>query len=131
MSKEKDNKILNVAIDIAKNLPCQRYQIAAIITDKRNKVLSIGWNSYRKSHPTQLFWAQKSRNKSKIYFHAEIMALVKCKEGIPNAIYIARVGKRGESRIAKPCDICRNALRSAGIRKVIYTTSVAGGLKEQ
>lgn len=121
MSQEKENKILNIAIDIASNLKHSKYRIASIITDKRNKILSIGWNDYHKTHPMQWICAQKSKNKARIYFHAEIMALVRCREENPYAIYIARVDKKNCPAIAKPCDICATAIKTAGIKKVIFT----------
>lgn len=129
MSREKENKILNIAADIAKNLVDQKYKIAAIITDKRNKILSIGWNSYSKSHPKQLRWAKKSHNSNRIFLHAEMSAMIRCKEGIPYHIYVARVNRKGKTRLAKPCDMCSRAIRDVGIKKIVYTTSNAGGLK--
>lgn len=123
MCQEKENKILNIAADIAKNLVDQKYKIAAIITDKRNKILSIGWNSYSKSHPLQFRWAKKNHNNHRIFLHAEISAIVRCKEGVPYHIYIARVNRKGGVRLAKPCPICEMAIQDVGIKKVIYTQS--------
>lgn len=117
------NRILNVAIDIARNLTHKKYRIAAIITDRRNKILSIGWNSYSKSHPEQLRWAKKNNNHHKIWLHAEISALVRCKDGIPYHIYIARVYRNGQPAMASPCLLCADAIKHAGIKKVIYTQS--------
>ncbi len=123
MCQEKENKILNIAVDVAKNLVDQKYKIAAIITNKRNKVLSIGWNSYSKSHPKQLRWAKKNHNSHRIFLHAEISAIIRCKDGIPYHIYVARVNRKGEARLAKPCKICKMAIMDVGIKKVVYTQS--------
>ena len=122
MYQEKENKILDIAVDIARNLIDQRYRMAAVITNKRNKILSIGWNSYSKSHPTQFLWA-KNVNPEKIWLHAEMSAIIRCKEGMPYAIYVARVNRKGEARLAKPCEICEMAIMDVGIKKVVYTQS--------
>jgi len=122
--------MLNMAIEIARNIPYHKYRIACIVTNKRGRILSVGKNSYTKTHPRQAYYAQKSENKHKIYLHAEIDALCRC-DGKPYAIYVARVNRKGMPGLAKPCDICRMAIRDMGIKKVVYTTSNAGGLMEE
>lgn len=55
--------------------------------------------------------------------HAEIAALRAC-GNTPVAgatIYVARWGKKNCPLMSKPCPACQEALRKAGIRKVIYT----------
>lgn len=114
------NKILNKAKEIALELPKNNYRLCAIITDKRGKILSIGVNSYNKTHPTQAYYASKSKNKNRIYLHAEMDAIIKCK-GKAHTIYIARVGNNNSHRLAKPCEICYNAIRDIGIKNIIHT----------
>ena len=114
--------MLNLAIEIAQNIPHNKHRIACVVTDRRNKILAVGKNSYTKTHPRQAYYAKKSENKNRIYLHAEIDALCRC-EGKPYAIYVARVNKQGEVRLAKPCDICSQAIEDMGIRRIIYTQS--------
>lgn len=114
--------MLDKAIKFATDLKRNKYRLCAIITDKRGRILSIGTNSYKKSHPRQAYYAVKCGNKDAIFLHAEIDALVKVKyTDTPYAIYIARVNNQGQSRLAKPCNICLNAIKDAGIEKVYYT----------
>jgi deoxycytidylate deaminase len=58
----------------------------------------------------------------KIYLHAEVDAILKCRE-LHNAyrIFISRVLKSGEYGLAKPCPICEEAIRQAGIIIVEHT----------
>lgn len=114
------DKILKKAMTIAEDLPANNYRLCAIIVDKKGKILSIGTNSYHKTHPTQAYYASKSDNANRIFLHAEIDAIVKCK-GKADAIYIARLGNSGKPRLAKPCDICRRAIRDLGIEKIVHT----------
>ena len=60
--------------------------------------------------------------------HAEIGCIL----GVPKSvtkgstIFVARVGKRGETRNSKPCHLCQAVLRHVGIKKAIYTTENDG-----
>lgn len=111
---------MKLAVEIAKKVNGKRYNFVAIITDSKNRILSIGINSYNKTHPMQQKYADKDNQHDKIYLHAEIDALVKCKK-VPFAIYVARVNKSGQVRMAKPCSICERAILESGIKEIRYT----------
>ena len=97
--------------------------MTAIIYDKRGNILSVGHNSYTKSHPLMKLYSSKVQaSEHKIVLHAEIDALIKAKRrGTPHSIFISRIGAKGDAKLAKPCKICMNALISAGIKKISYT----------
>lgn len=100
-----------------------KQKITATIYDKRSKVLSIGENSYHKSHPKQAEFAKIAGREEAIFLHAEIAAIIKLKEKANSAykIYIERYNKNGQPVLAKPCEICQIALEIAGIEIVEYT----------
>jgi deoxycytidylate deaminase len=99
-----------------------RHNLTAIIYDKKGKVLSIGKNEYYKTHPLQAKYAKEVGEPSKIYLHAEIDAIVKCKDlSKAHKIFVSRYNKRGEPVLAMPCRICEEALKQTPIRKVIHT----------
>lgn len=112
--------MLNQAIEIAKNLTNRKHRLVAIITDKKDRILSIGVNSYQKTHPKQAYFAEKYGNKNRIYLHAEIDALIKCKHKA-HKIYVARINKKGLPLLAKPCQICQQAIKDIGIKKIYHT----------
>jgi len=112
--------MLNLAIELAKNLKENKHKVACVITDKRGRILSIGQNSYNKSHPTQAYYAKQCKHFEKIYLHAEIDALIKLNHR-PHKIYIARVNKKGEPKLAAPCSICAMAIKEAGIKEIYHT----------
>lgn len=100
----------------------KKFDITAIIYDKRGRVLSIGKNSYVKTHPYQKEHACKVGLPHKEFLHAEIHAIVKCKQ-IEKAhrISIMRFDPNGNPRIAKPCLVCQSAIEAAGIKIVEHT----------
>lgn len=84
--------------------------MCAIITDRRNNILSIGLNSYNKTHPKQAFFAKRVGEEERIFLHAEIDALIKADMEKARKIWIARVGRDGIVRASSPCPICSAAL---------------------
>ena len=99
-----------------------RFFIKATIFDKRGKVLTVGENSYSKTHPLQAKFAAKVGLDNKIYLHAELAALARLRPyHKPFKIKVERYGKDGKAALAKPCPVCEEAIRSWGITQVEYT----------
>lgn len=69
---------LQLATKIASALPVVKgkQRICAVACDKRGRVLSVGVNSYQKSHPIQAKYAEQTGNPEAQYVHAEVAALV-------------------------------------------------------
>lgn len=46
-------------------------------------------------------------------------------------VYVARIGKKGDFKMSKPCPMCESALRHVGVKRVIYTIDdkIAGSYK--
>jgi len=65
--------------------------------------------------------------------HAELGAILgidrRKTEG--SEVYVARVGKRGNLKMSKPCPMCESAMRHVGVKRVVYTINekVAGSYK--
>lgn len=96
-------------------------EIMATVYDKRGRILSTGKNSYIKTHPYQAKLGKKMGSPEKIYLHAEIAALIKCRNGIPYKIKIERYDRFGNAKMAKPCPSCEYAIKLAGIKFVEHT----------
>jgi tRNA(Arg) A34 adenosine deaminase TadA len=99
-----------------------RYDLTAVIYDKRDRILSIGKNSYVKTHPMQAEYARKVGKENNIFLHAEMHAIAKCRD-LKRAyrIVVMRFNREGEPRSAKPCPICMEALNHVGIRIIEHT----------
>jgi tRNA(Arg) A34 adenosine deaminase TadA len=96
--------------------------ITAIIYDKRGKVLSIGKNSYVKTHPLQAKYANKVGLPEKQFLHAEIAAIVRCRDlSKAHKIEVYRIGRNGSLLLAKPCPVCETAIQASGIKHIEHT----------
>jgi deoxycytidylate deaminase len=99
-----------------------RFEISAIIYDKRGKVLSIGKNSYVKTHPEMKKHGEKVGLPCKTFLHAEVHAIVKCRQlEKAHRILITRFDKEGNPKLAKPCPVCESAIEAAGIKIIEHT----------
>lgn len=96
--------------------------ITALIYDRRGRVLSIGQNSYVKTHTLQAKHAKKVGQPEKQYLHAEIHAITRCRDlRRAHKIFVVRNGKNGQPLLAKPCEVCMSAIDAAGIKIIEYT----------
>lgn len=99
-----------------------QHVVTALIYDKRGKVLSVGQNSYIKTHPLQARHAIKTGNPEKQYLHAEIHAITRCRNLYrAHKIFVSRYNKSGEPVLAAPCPVCMSAIKAAGIKYVEHT----------
>ena len=116
-----DRQTMELALDNADS-SLSRNKVGAILLNK-GRVVAKGVNQDTKSHPLQARLAELVGLEEKIYLHAGIAALIKCRSDA-DTIVVARVGgHRGdELRNARPCPICTLALEQAGIKHIYYTT---------
>jgi deoxycytidylate deaminase len=115
------NKLINLLepkISITK-----KYWVIAASLDHHNNIISIGENSYQKTHPMQSRFSQIIGNRNREYLHAEIASLVKNRSKAESIIVI-RMTSTGLVRMARPCNICSLALREAGIKFVYYSNDL-------
>ena len=99
-----------------------RMALTAVIYDKRGKVISVGQNSYVKTHPLQAKHAAKVGTPDKKFLHAEIHAIVRCRDlDRAHKIVVSRWDKKGRPALAKPCPVCMSAIEAAGIEIVEHT----------
>lgn len=111
----RDQKYLNLAKNVAMS-SSEKMRHGAVVV-KSNRVLSIGINKFR-NHPKII---PQDQIKTSCSIHAEMDALRKIKSAYGATIYVARVNKRGQSRLSRPCMHCYNAIIEAGISRIIYT----------
>ena len=98
------------------------HQVTALIYDRKGRVLSIGQNSYLKTHPLQALHATKVGMPEKQFLHAEISAIIRCKDlSKAHKILVTRYNKQGEPVLAKPCPICQSAILAANIKYTEHT----------
>ena len=99
-----------------------KHQLTAIIYDKKGKVLSIGQNNYTKSHPKMSLHAKACGEPYKIFLHAEVAAILKCKDlSKAHKIFVYREGKNGTPLKAQPCKICMSAIAATPIKHIEWS----------
>lgn len=98
----------------------KKYWVIAASLDHHNNIISIGENSYQKTHPLQSRLSIKVGNRNREYLHAEIASLVKNRIK-PESIIVVRMTCSGLVRMARPCNICNLALREAGIKYIYFS----------
>ena len=98
-----------------------RQFIQARCYNKRGQLLSVGFNSYTKTHPLQKWFAGLAGMNDKQYLHAEIDAILRAKGSKIHRIVVERYGKDGHPRLAAPCPICQLAIAAFGIKIVEHT----------
>jgi len=118
--------MLSQAVAMALSIPYEKGQqrVAAILVDRKGRVIARAVNSYNKTHPLQKQWATEAEaNEHKASIHAEIGCLIKSlrSKSIPHKIYVARVGKNGQQLPSFPCKTCQHALRKMGVVEIENT----------
>ena len=101
----------------------KQHKLTATIVDKRGRTLAVGYNNYTKTHPKQTEYAELAGLPQKEYLHAEVAAIIKCKQRInkAHAIHIERYDSKGNPKLAAPCPVCVLAIQQAGIKHVSFT----------
>ena len=100
-----------------------KHILTAVIYDKRGRILSIGKNSFVKTHPVQAELARAHGTPEKIYIHAEVDAILRCRD-LTKAyrIVVTRIGRSGELLLAKPCGMCYGYIQASGIEVIEWSS---------
>ena len=117
---------LSLAFSLAcKRPPVFRARIAAILCDKRGRIVSVGFNQ-TKTKPLA-----KRYNPLSGYLHAEMDAILRARrEGFTAwtraSLYVARAKQEAKGGIyhignAMPCPGCARLIKDVGITSVIHT----------
>lgn len=99
--------------------------------DRKGNILAVSTNDYERSHPWQKKLSlQCGMSEERIYLHSEVACLLKVRSARKKAhtLKVERYGRRGEMRLAFPCESCQSAIKLAGVKTVIFSTE--GGFKE-
>lgn len=95
-----------------------KHSVTAIILDKRGRPLSLGRNSYEKTHPLQAKAAQEAGEPYKVFLHAEVAAIVRLSDKDKERAHkmlVTRYNKEGKPLNAKPCRVCQRVIQSLNI----------------
>lgn len=100
---------LPLARSVAAKSNHQRFNLAAVCV-RGGAVLSVGYN--RLTSDPKAYWGCS--------LHAELDAILGAGDLSGSKILVYRFTKTGSLANSKPCALCAEAIRRAGIRSVIY-----------
>ena len=99
-----------------------RPNVTAFVYDRKGNLLSVGRNSYVKTHPVQAKAAKAVGMEKRIYLHAEVHSLVQVEDwSKAYRMEVVRYGADGKQLNAKPCPICEYVIKQTGIKEVEHT----------
>ncbi len=88
---------------------------------KHSKIISYGHNSLR-HHKYSLWYNWPNQ------YHAETDVILRSNYSslLGSHLFVVRINRLGETRLAKPCNSCMRLIRDHGIKRVTYTTNEGG-----
>ena len=111
---------IHYATRVAHESKFKRARVGAVIV-RGSRILSSGYN--------HIGYSRYFRNRRfPESIHAEQQAIIQLLKRrrldilVGSDMFVSRVGSFGESRLARPCQMCQQAIEAVGIRRVYYTT---------
>lgn len=101
--------MMHVAASVSR-LSSMRQRVGAAVV-KGGRILGVGCNRPGSSTRTPSSWSR----------HAELQAIVNAGDVRGATIYVYSERRDGTIRLAKPCVNCAELIRTAGIKKVVYS----------
>lgn len=118
LTRTEERHLYRASVIAAQSTERQRHGAVAAVG---KRVLAVGVNSFR-CHPTVA-----SDPKRESSFHAEIAVLRQLREvDSRTTLFVARVAKSGQTALSAPCANCRQALKEAGVKRVIFSVDGDG-----
>ncbi len=104
---------------VAETSACEDYRHGAILI-KGSKILSSCNNKNRHVRFGRRF---RKRDCGHATQHAELGCVLGLDRSVTKGatIYVVRIGKRGEYRLSKPCEMCQQVLKHVGVKRVHYS----------
>lgn len=109
--------------DLLKDISSRKQRMVAIALDKKDNIVSIGFNNYTKTHPLQARVAKLLGFDQRIYLHAEVAALIRA-ASFKKKVYklvVVRLGRCGKIMNAKPCPICEHLIKLHGVSVIEHS----------
>ena len=96
---------------------------------KKNRIVSMGYNNYYKSHPINLRHNYKDRDGNDCRYHVGLHSEIACflrygQEDTSDLVWInIRIGRNGLVGLSKFCQGCQSLLRQSGFKRAFYSTN--------
>ena len=112
-------RFIELSKRIAENSEAPDYRHGAILV-KGSSVLNVSTN--KNSH-ARLGKRFRKRDCGHATHHAELGCILGLDRSATRGadLYVVRIGKGGELRLSKPCEMCEALLRHVGVKRVFYS----------
>lgn len=106
-------KLFELAKRVSLKSP-SRFKLGCILVDK-SRVVSVGFNNMHKSHPKIKTYGN--------FIHAETHCLLglSYQETKGKTLYVYRADRWGNTANSKPCPVCYETMKIAGIKHLFYS----------
>ena len=114
-------RFIELAYRVAQSSGYDDYRHGAVLV-RGNRVINVSANKNSHARFGNRF---RKRNCGHATHHAELGCILGLDRSVTKGatIYVVRIGKRGDLKLSKPCDMCREVLQHVGVKKVVYTIS--------
>lgn len=118
---KKNNKFFDFARKMACLSNYGNFRHGAVVV-KHGAIMSAGHN---KDRPTTFGSRFRTKDKGAATIHAELSAIL----NIPRSqtqdsdVYVVRINRDQNLRMSMPCEMCQEAMRFVGIKRVFYSTN--------
>lgn len=115
----RQKRFIELGTRIAQTSDFKDYRHGAVLV-KGGSILNVAAN--KNSH-VRFGNRFRKRNCGHATHHAELGCILGLDRSATNGstLYVVRIGKKGELRMSKPCEMCQAILRHVGVKKVIYS----------
>ena len=112
-------RLVELAKRIAERSEAPDYKHGAVLF-KGGTVLNVSVNKNRYARFGKRF---RRRDCGHATHHAELGCILGLDRTTTRGsdLYVVRIGKAGELRLSKPCEMCEAVLRHVGVRRVFYS----------
>ena len=116
----RNERLFQFAKSIASLSDYGKFHHGAVLT-KHGAILNY---SHNKDKPCSFGGRFRCKSLGQATLHAELGAILNMpRESTEDAdIYVVRINSDGEYKNSKPCDMCQEAMRFCGVKRVFYST---------
>ena len=103
----------------------KKHKIITTAYDNKGVKICTTVNDYNKSHPLQKKLSLSvGLSEERAFLHSEIRCLLKSSSlrRKVNTLRVERYDSEGNPKIAFPCPSCRQGIKLAGVKRVVFTT---------
>ncbi len=118
-NSKRKRRFMSLAKNISTSSDSKDYGHGAVLA-KGSNIINIATNKNSHARFGKRF---RKRDCGHTTHHAELGCVLGIDRSVTkgSVMYVTRIGKKGELRMSKPCEMCEAVLKHVGVKKVIYS----------